>query len=232
MKAIKFKIYGNWAHFKKSETNNNPLTHDFITKTALIGLIGSVLGYDRNVMKELFPQLCEDFLYGVQILNNVKKEPWGFTTRNVRNNLKKSRKYFEILKNPSNLIALSLLNKRSEEIFDLFKISLLNNISKYTPVLGLHNCPANLVFDSEGNFSDKKNGRFKAKCIISKNHKLFKLNELNFRIGFEKIPTYQNNDFWNLPEKFVEVIYCDNGNDIDVEGDYYEYNDLEKWWLI
>ena len=62
MKGVLFELKGNWGHFRKPETNNNPLTHDFITKTALIGLVGAVLGKERDEMKELFPQLSEDLL--------------------------------------------------------------------------------------------------------------------------------------------------------------------------
>ena len=50
MKGFQFKIDGDWAHFKKPETNNNPLSHDLIPKTALIGMIGAVLGIEREKM--------------------------------------------------------------------------------------------------------------------------------------------------------------------------------------
>lgn len=80
MKGFQLTISGNWAHFKKPETNNNPLTHDLITKTALIGMIGAVLGIDRSEMREKFPHFSEDILYGVSLLNPVKKISWGFTS--------------------------------------------------------------------------------------------------------------------------------------------------------
>ena len=73
MKGLQFKIDGDWAHFKKPETNNNPLSHNLIPKTALIGMIGAVLGIEREKMKSLFPQLSEDLLYGVELLKPVKK---------------------------------------------------------------------------------------------------------------------------------------------------------------
>lgn len=53
MKGLQFKIDGDWAHFKKPETNNNPLSHNLIPKTALIGMIGAVLGIEREKMKSL-----------------------------------------------------------------------------------------------------------------------------------------------------------------------------------
>ena len=73
MKGFQLEITGNWEHFKRPETNNNPLSHDLITKTALIGMIGAVLGIERTDMKSLFPQLSEDLLYGVQLLTPVRK---------------------------------------------------------------------------------------------------------------------------------------------------------------
>jgi CRISPR-associated protein Cas5h len=120
MKGVLFELKGNWGHFRKPETNNNPLTHDFVTKTALIGLIGAVLGKERDEMKQLFPQLSEDFLYGVSVKNSVKKESWSFTLRKVVDILDKAPKQMEFLKKPENIVALTLKNERSANIFDEF----------------------------------------------------------------------------------------------------------------
>ena len=240
MKAFQLKIDGNWAHFKKPETNNNPLTHDFITKTALLGLVGAVLGKDRNEMRELFPLLSDDILYGVRLLNPVKKESWGFTLRKAVNLFEKAPKNMEFLKCPKYLIAIALKdelkNEHSEKEFNSFLIAVKNSESCFTPVLGLHNCPANLNYDSEGEFSQVQLGKFTTKCFISKppTHKIVDLSSTkNFRVGLDKIPTYQNNDFWNLPERYREVIYPSAGYEIKAEGEYYVYNkDGECWWLI
>ncbi|MBI5217358.1 MAG: CRISPR-associated protein Cas5 [Bacteroidia bacterium] len=232
MKGLKFIIDGNWAHFKKPETNNNPLTHDFITKTALIGLIGAVLGKERDEMRPLFPQLSEDLLYGVQIINTVKKESWGFTMRKAVNLLEKAPKHLEFLKSPKYLVAVTLCDARSEKLFNDFVEALKNSEARYTPVLGLHNCPANLKFQSEGEFSEKRNGLFKAKCAVSRKHTLNTQETRQFRIGFERIPTFQNDDFWNLPDRYVEVIYPSENREITATGDYYKYSDGECWWLI
>src|SRR5215210_1026953 len=100
MKGALISIEGNWGHFKKPETNNNPLTHDFITKTALIGMIGAVLGIERPEMREVFPQLSEDLCYGVQIRGAVKKESWSFKLRYAANLFEKRPVQMEFLKNP------------------------------------------------------------------------------------------------------------------------------------
>jgi CRISPR-associated protein Cas5 subtype I-B len=233
MKALQLKIDGNWAHFKKPETNNNPLTHDFITKTALIGLIGAVLGIERKEMRKLFPQLSEDLLYGVEIINAVKKESWGFTLRKAVNLFEKAPKNMEFIKKPVYLVSIGLLKERSERIFNQFVRSVKDSEAKYTPVLGLHNCPANLEYLSDGEFSEKENGKFTAKCFVSIKHILDMSPTRTFRIGLDKVPTFQNDDFWNLPEYYREVIYPSGGNELVVQGEYYKYiKDGRCWWLI
>lgn len=236
MKGFLLNIKGNWGHFRKPETNNNPLTHDFITKTALLGMIGAVLGIERTEMAALFPQLSEDLLYGVTVKNEVNKESWGFTMRYVVDFFQKAPKQMEFLKNPEFCVAVALRNERSLEIFDLFETAVKNREAKFTPVLGLHNCPAELSFDSSGEFQSK-NGDFITKAFVTGNHqidssKLIELESDGFRIGIDYMPTFQNDDFWNPPEKYVNVIYPSKGKQIYANGDYFQFSDQTQWTLI
>ena len=239
MKGLQLIIKGNWGHFKKPETNNNPLSYDFITKPALIGLIGAVLGIDRNEMRPLFPILSEDFLYGVQILNPIKKISIAFTLRKAVKLFETAPKHMEFLKSPKFLIAIALRNDNNDEskkLFDEFVSAIKNSEAKFTPVLGMHNCPANLEFISEGNFSGKLTNietGFKVKCVITSEHKLLLEENNGFCIRPSRIPTFQNDDFWNPPDKYIDVIYPSEGNEITVKGNYYKYlNKGEFWWLI
>ena len=146
MEAIKILVSGHWAHFKKPETNNNPLSHDFITKTALTGMIGAVLGIEREEMKNLFPKFCNDLLYNVRLKNEVKKESWGFTLRKGVNEIsEKAPKHMEFLKEPKYEIIISLKGMESKNYFLDFITFLKQNKAIFTPVLGLHNCPANIL---------------------------------------------------------------------------------------
>lgn len=237
MKGFQLKISGNWGHFKKPETNNNPLSHDLITKTALIGIIGAVLGIERKEMKDLFPQLSDDLLYGVRLLRPVKKISWGFTSHTAINpTASGTPKYFEFLKDPDFLVSIALLNHRSEGIYDKFLFSIEKEDAVYTPVLGWHNCPAELKFVSAGNFSEKKCGEFTTQGFVLAEKHIPQNISGKFRIGFDRLPTFQNNEFWNLPDKYVNVIYPDYPSSLDVIGDYFEYSDnnniREKWCLI
>ena len=236
MRGFQLKIEGKWGHFKKPETNNNPLSHDLITKTALIGLIGAVIGIEREEMKSKFPQLSEDLLYGIQLKNPVKKISWGFTSRKaIRPTASGTPKYFEFLKNPKFLISIALKNKSSESIFNEFKNFINLEQSIYPPVLGWHNCPADLKWESEGEFSDMKHGDFETKGFVFEGEYRLKDISDSFRVGFDEIPTFQNDDFCNVPEKYQKIIYPDYPHSILVEGNHYEYqslNGIEKWCLI
>lgn len=239
MKGVLFELKGNWAHFRKPETNNNPLTHDFITKTALIGLIGAVLGRERKEMAELFPTLSDALLYGVRINNAVKKESWSFTLRKVVDVLEKAPKQMEFLKNPVNTIALALKNENSIENFEQFVNAIERSEAKFTPVLGLHNCPAELQFIKAGEFQvrqSKDKEVFQTKGFIKKSQltdfAVSKLLSAKFRLGVERIPTFQNNDFWNLPDRYEPVIYPSENNEVFAQGEYYEFTDGSQWTLI
>jgi CRISPR-associated protein Cas5 subtype I-B len=231
MKGALIIIEGAWGHFKRPETNNNPLTHDFITKTALIGLIGSVLGISRQRMKPLFPQLSEDLVYGVQALNEIRKESWAFTLRKAVNQLDKAPKHMEFLRNPKFLVALGLKDERSLEIWTEFLEKIKSEEALFTPVLGIHNCPANLSLQQVGMF-ERQDGIFTTQGFAKKTYKPQLDVMKKFRIGFDKIPTYQNDDFWNLPERCVEVIYPTNGESITVEGEYFTFTDGSAWVLV
>jgi len=232
MKGVLFELKGNWAHFRKPETNNNPLTHDFITKTALIGLIGSVLGIERNAMKNLFPTLSDDLLYGVRINNAVKKESWAFTLRKVIDVLDRAPKQMEFLKNPVNTIALALRDENSTENFERFVNAVERSEAKFTPVLGLHNCPAELKFLTGGEFQERE-GEFVTKGFVKeKQLDVGKLLTAKFRLGVERVPTYQNNDFWNLPERYERVIYPSENYEVFGRGEFYEFTDGSQWMLI
>ena len=232
MNGLLLGIEGNWAHFKKPETNNNPLTHDFITKTALLGMIGAVLGLERSQMREVFPQLSDDLSYGVRIHGPVKKESWSFKLRYAASMFEKRPVQMEFLKNPRYTIAIRLENARSAGFFNDFATAVEAGQARYTPVLGLHNCPANLGSISSGDF-EPLTGDFVTNGFITEKHRLTNISDgTTFRLGVERIPTYQNDDFWNLPDRYVRVFYPSEDREVSASGAYHVFSDGSQWTLI
>jgi hypothetical protein len=168
----------------------------------------------------------------------VKKISWGFTSKKAINpTAAGSPKYFEFLKAPCFLISLALKDKHSEDIFDKFKKSLQDEEAVYPPVLGWHNCPANMEWKSEGEFSEEKEEIFETQGFVLASEHIPQNISGEFRVGFDRMPTYQTDDFWNLPERYKKIIYPDCPHSLSVKGKYYEYKpsnkaETEKWVLI
>ena len=133
------------------------------------------------------------------------------------------------------MVSIALKEDKSSPIFDSFKDSIKFEKAIYPPVLGWHNCPANLILESEGIFSEIKNGTFETKgFVLAGEHKPKDISG-EFRIGFDRMPTFQNEEFWNLPDKYRNIIYPDFPHSITVDGEYFEYQSskpIERWCLI
>jgi hypothetical protein len=181
----------------------------------------------------LFPQLSEDLLYGVQILETVKKESWSFKLRRAENLYEMRPVQMEFLKNPSFAVAVALKDERSNRIFQDFISAVETSEAKFTPVLGLHNCPAELSLIEKGEFNESR-GQFMTKGFItSENHKLEKIAEaIDFRVGLEKIPTRQNNDFWNEPQFYKSVVYPSENRELLASGEYFRFSNGSNWVLL
>ncbi len=240
MKAIQFQVSGRWGHFRKAETNNNPLTHDFITKTALVGLMGAVIGVERERMRSFFPMMCDGLLYSVQVLSKVQKQSWGFTFRQASDVFIHAPRYMEVLCQPKFSIIIGCredLDSVGKAFFEQFCHSIKNSKACFTPVLGLHNCPAELIFQSEGEVHFIESGDFETSGFISKNHKLT-LGSLG-RLGFDNIPTFQTDDFWNLPERYQAVVFPSPTESVPnpvlkVNGEHFSYSSSEgasHWYM-
>ena len=94
-----------------------------------------------------------------------------------------------------------------------------------------------MEFLSEGTFSDMMEGEFKTTSFAKVGNEYeLKFDKGAFRIGFEKLPTHQDNEFWNHPDLYENVFYPDFPNSMTLKGPYYEYqsqsNQVEQCWLM
>ena len=70
--VLVFEIKGQFAHWRKWFTTTSPLTYSFPPRTAIIGLIGAILGIQRDEVPELF--LFEKTLISVCPLNRITRD--------------------------------------------------------------------------------------------------------------------------------------------------------------
>ena len=80
--VLVFDISGEYGHFRKFNTTSSPLTYSIPTHTALAGILGAILGIERESSTGVFPEgvipVNELFSpdtrnFGIQILNPIKK---------------------------------------------------------------------------------------------------------------------------------------------------------------
>ena len=160
--VLVFDISGEYGHFRKFNTTSSPLTYSIPTHTALAGILGAILGIERESSAGVFPEgvipVNELFSpdtrnFGIQILNPIKKVNMGFNLLdtgkspssffNIQN---RTQIEFELLKN----LAFRIFFTHSDE--KIFKevsdrIRLINH--HFTPYLGLSQFTALIEWKGE-----------------------------------------------------------------------------------
>lgn len=134
-----FDIGSEYGHFRKYNTTTSPLTYSIPTRTAIAGILGAILGMERETADGVYPEGAipvQEFFgkanydIAVQILNPVKKENVAINLINTAGarehfyNLTKAGRTqieFELLKEPRFRVYLAMndqvtLNKLAERI--------------------------------------------------------------------------------------------------------------------
>lgn len=165
-KILVFDLYGEYGHFRKFNTTTSPLTYPIPPITALSGIIGAILGLERESspgryspgvvpLNEIFQP--DKMSIAVQLLKPVKKKRIAF---NLLDTSKQSNTFynigsrtqieFELLKEPAFRI---FFQHENEQIFDDFADRLRLRSYHFTPCLGISQFAAST--DYHGIFSCK-----------------------------------------------------------------------------
>lgn len=70
-KLLCFDIWADYAHFKKYYTTTSPLTFSIPPKTTIYGIVGAILGLDKNDYLNYFS--IGECHVGIQIIKPIKK---------------------------------------------------------------------------------------------------------------------------------------------------------------
>lgn len=137
-----FDLYADYAQLKKYYTTMSPLSFAIPPGTVLRGILGALIGIDKNESPEYF----HDIDLSLRLVNPVKKV-------NIPENLLKttSKKHFSRFENhkPTNIefakdVRYRIYLKSNEtEIYNQIKNQLLNHSSVYTLSIGISEALAN-----------------------------------------------------------------------------------------
>ena len=163
MRVISFKIWGDYAHFRRHYSTSSPLTHSIPPPSALRGLVGAIMGYSRGEYPEKLGP--EDAKFGVRLLQPVKKIRLGVNymdtkdgswvqldwnslrpiiEKDTHGNLRlHTQVRMEFLKDPTFEI---FFHHNDSSLMDELADRLKDHRSVFTPYLGITECIANFKF--------------------------------------------------------------------------------------
>ncbi len=153
--VVIFDVWGDYAHFRRFYTTTSPLTFPIPPRTALCGLIGAIIGLEKDnneYLRYLSANSGADI--GLRLLSPVKKMLIAenlIHTKEAKGpgmNLITSRTQinYEFLKNPRYRI---YFHHDDEDIHLQLRENLSHHRSVYTPCLGLSENIANFSFGGE-----------------------------------------------------------------------------------
>ncbi len=233
-----FDISSEYGHFRKYNTTTSPLTYSIPTRTAIAGMLGAMLGMEREIRAETYPDGAvpvQEFFskqnadIAIQILNPVKKENVAVNLINTKTSFYdlsragRTQIKFELLRDAKFRIFLSLANR---DTFDELTGRLKYKRHHFSPYLGLAQLTATVDFVEKNvaRFKENKSDKF-VEIITAIN--LSKIKAEN-PVDFDYSAMYSAN---NMPvemnrlrevQEYSEVLIEKNGLPVKVKAeDYY-----------
>lgn len=147
--VLVFDLQSEYGHFRKYNTTTSPLTYSIPTRTAIAGILGAILGMERELRDGVYPEGAEpvqEFFskdrsdIAVQIIHPVKKENIGFNLINTKMSFYDLTKAgrtqieFELVKDVHYRVYLAMENKVK---FNELSERIVHKRHHFTPYLGL-----------------------------------------------------------------------------------------------
>lgn len=156
-KTLVFEVEAEWGHFRTFNTTSSPLSYPLPPRPALIGLVGAILGIEReHAIGQLPPGgsvatllSSAEVMFGIQLLKPVRKQTMAFNLLNTKN----FRTYYNI--DNRTQVPFELLKEPSYRIFAVFRKAgvqeeLTARIKEknyhFHPYLGLSQFTANVTY--------------------------------------------------------------------------------------
>lgn len=223
MEVLKFNLRGLGAVFTRPYVNSIYLTYNHIHKIALLGLMGAVIGIekDHNKTKQGFPTFYEK-LNNIEVSIVPKLDVFPIKT----NRITETSGMFN--KNGTNYVAIYnelvrpswdiyIINRNKNKYFDTIKDNILNNKSIYLPYLGKNHFHATIsnvsICDGkEVNYQDVENID---SLFVSDNIDLIEIDKVD-RVYYEEYLPVELN---NITNHYIEkrVLFTNNKVNITTE---------------
>ncbi len=220
-RIIVFDIWGELAHFRRFFTTSSPLTFSFPPPTTVRGIIGAILGLQKDKYIEITNRLG----IGISIILPVKKWRTGlniiFTKgsggkfeptlfKNKKGDVKKTLRtqiQIEFLKDPYYRIFVT----GDDELLDSLLHYLPHHKTEYTVSLGLSECIADFEFVGEFTAEGIKEASEIHSVIPAEKIKEIDLSNQT-KLAKERIPIYMNTK--RIVQQYDNIVFEANGKPI------------------
>jgi CRISPR-associated protein Cas5h len=229
MEVLAFEVFGSLGHFRKFYTTSSALTYPFPPPTVLRGLVGAIIGIER----EEYLTHTKDLKFALQILNPVKTltvsvnfintkgkggtfEP-SLEARSKAEDSARTQVIQQLVKDPRYRVFVL----GDGNVFETVREHVELRKFFYTPVLGTSEHIAEIEY--VGTFEVKELEDLEGKCYsVCPLELLEDLRITSIKIGKELIPYRMEED---RTASYTEVLYPKEPNTA-IEGKF------KKLWLV
>ena len=138
---LSFSAKGSFAAWKDPSVTTNQLVYFIPSKSAVVGMIGAMLGIKRsNILGEIYEkpylELYRDIAIGIRLDSDPSKVTFNTNHRTLKEPPKTKPVKTELLENPE--YTIYVISENNQKLYDIIK----NHNFIYTPCLGHAYCPA------------------------------------------------------------------------------------------
>lgn len=216
--------------------NNNPSTFNIITKSALIGIIGAVIGMKRDEAKQIdfYKNVSANLFYSVKLNTPFKKGFWNEYSLNFMNMINKQSDATRPLRSPKNSERLYnidyeifiMYNENINIFIENFIQNIKNKQSVFTPYLGMANMFCDINFKNTHLYKEE-NGIFETESFVT--NLIDKSDDITYynNIYTDNMPTLCNSLFVHDFDKYKQIYFNGSGKNelINGEGLFYKIED-------
>lgn len=226
MNVLIFDIHADFGHFRKIYSTSSPLTYSIIPPTAFYGMIGAIIGFEKE-NNQYLQYINQDTLkVAIQLLQPVKKMRLGLNHINTKGNvwIPKQRREgartqirTEFLRFPK---YRCYVHMNDSSLFSKLIEYVQHHKNVYNVSMGLSECLAQVEFVSLQEFEERMDGEV-AQVVTAIPERLLKKLEIEFGKEYlkERLPIHINSE--RVVNLYDEVLFEANGQPIAVSVDSY-----------